>query len=184
MILAEGTFTGLAGPECELFQRVLKDCAGVGVEIGCLDGFSSAIILESSKLALYSIDPFIPDSMAPNLIGSRARFMENVQPFGDRAKLSADYSYNVVKGWRTPLDFLFIDGDHNYQAVLQDFNQWTPHLKVGGMLAIHDSRMYRPQGANFHPGPSQVALQEIYQKPERWTVIGEAFSLTVAVKSV
>ncbi len=182
MKLAEGTFTGLAGPECELFQKLLKDYEGTGVEIGCLDGFSSAIILECSKLVLHSIDPFIPDSMAPNLIGSRVRFMENVQPFGDRSKLSAEYSYNIVKDWDKPLDFLFIDGDHNYHAVMQDFVQWTPHLKVGGLLAIHDSRMYRPGGANFHPGPSHVAQQEIYLKPERWQVVGEAFSLTVAKK--
>jgi hypothetical protein len=108
------------------------------------------------------------------------RFEENVKPFGVRSKLSQDYSYNVAKVWSRPLDFLFIDGDHNFDAVMQDFDQWTPHLKTGGLLAVHDCRMFRAGGANFHPGPSRMAMTRIFDRPQKWKVIGEAISLVIA----
>ena len=182
MNFAEGTFAGLAGEELALFQSCLRGLNGQAVEIGCLDGFSTAHILDYSSLHLTSIDPFIPDSMAPSLIGSRARFDRNVAPWKDRSTLIADYSWTVVGAWNTPLDFLFIDGDHQYPSVLRDVTEWTPHLKAAGILAMHDSRMPRPGGAPFHPGPSQVAAELIYGRPEHWDIIGEAFSLTVARK--
>ena len=46
MNFADGTFAGLAGEEIALFQKVLDQLQGDGVEIGCLDGFSTAHILE------------------------------------------------------------------------------------------------------------------------------------------
>jgi hypothetical protein len=185
------TFQGLEGTEVSLFQRVLKGMEGFGVEIGCLDGFSTAIILDSSKLILVSIDPFIPDSMEKSLIGSKERFKHNVASFGHRSNLIEDYSYNVAKLDKAfdtgddrdnEIDFLFIDGDHTKAAVEKDWDDWVPRIKVGGILAMHDSRMYRPRGANFHEGSSKVAMERVYTQPSQWEVIGEAFSLTIAKK--
>jgi hypothetical protein len=36
------------------------------------------------------------------------------------------------------LDFVFIDGDHEYHAVRDDLSVWLPKLKWGGTLAGHD----------------------------------------------
>lgn len=182
MNLAEGTWGGLAGSEIELFQKLLGGMEGIAVEIGCMDGFSTAHLLECSKLHITSIDPFVPDSMAAHLIGQEARYHQNVAPWKDRAVLIKGYSHEVVVNWDKMLDFLFIDGDHTHLAVQRDYDQWTPYLKPGGILAMHDSRMGREGGANFHMGPSQVARDLVYGKPERWEIIGEAFSLTVARK--
>jgi len=180
MNFAAGTFAGLVDSEIAIFRRVLDQLDGDGIEIGCCDGYSTAHILELSKLRLTSIDPFIPDSMEASLIGSRARFADNVAPWKDRLTLIEDYSWNVVGRWNTPLDLLYIDGDHAYPAVLKDFELWTPHIKAGAILAMHDSRMSRPGGAPFHPGPSQVADALVYGRPDRWEIIGEAHALTVA----
>jgi len=35
-------------------------------------------------------------------------------------------------------DFIFIDGDHQYNSVKQDLNNFYPKLKAGGMFAGHD----------------------------------------------
>ena len=48
------------------------------------------------------------------------------------------YSPAVAAWWRTPLSFLFIDGGHGEEPAWADFRGWTPHLVVGGILAIHD----------------------------------------------
>jgi len=182
MIIAEGTFAGLAGEEIELFRKLIGGAEGEAVEIGCLDGWSTAHILECSRYRLTTIDPFIPDSMAENLVGSEERFRKNVEPWKDRVTLLKDYSWNVIVPWDRSLDFLFLDGDHQYANVLRDFQQWTPLIKQGGILGMHDSRMNRPGGANFHMGPSQVANEYVYGKPQHWEILGEAFSLTIARK--
>jgi predicted O-methyltransferase YrrM len=182
MNIAPGTFQGLAESEVELFRIHLKGIKGIGVEIGCLDGYSSAVILDASELHLTSIDPFVPDSMEPSLIGSRERYMCNIAPWNLRNTLIVGYSHQVVHHWQDNIDFLFIDGNHEYGEVMRDYNDWTPRLKQGGILAIHDARMMREGGAPFHPGPSRVAHEQVFSNPHEWEVIGEAFSLVIARK--
>lgn len=36
------------------------------------------------------------------------------------------------------IDFLFIDGDHRYDGVAQDFKMYSPLVKAGGTIAFHD----------------------------------------------
>ena len=36
------------------------------------------------------------------------------------------------------VDFVFIDGDHTYEGVKQDFEMYSPLVKDGGIVAFHD----------------------------------------------
>jgi len=47
------------------------------------------------------------------------------------AKLSA-----ILRGRK--IDFLFVDGDHTYQGVPQDFKIYHPFVHPGGIIAFHD----------------------------------------------
>jgi len=47
-------------------------------------------------------------------------------------------SPQVSSVWTTPLSFLFIDGGHGEAPARLDFQGWTPHVALGGTLAIHD----------------------------------------------
>lgn len=44
----------------------------------------------------------------------------------------------VARHWTTPIGFLFIDGGHGEAPAQRDYEGWTPHVAVGGTLAIHD----------------------------------------------
>ena len=44
----------------------------------------------------------------------------------------------VARHWATPIGFLFIDGGHGVEPARADYRAWTPHVAVGGTLAIHD----------------------------------------------
>lgn len=37
-----------------------------------------------------------------------------------------------------PLDFLFVDGDHTYEGVKEDFERYSPLVADGGVIALHD----------------------------------------------
>lgn len=36
------------------------------------------------------------------------------------------------------LDFIFIDGDHSYEGVKQDYYNYLPFVRKGGLIAFHD----------------------------------------------
>lgn len=38
----------------------------------------------------------------------------------------------------TPIDLLWIDGDHSYEGVKRDLTDWAPLVTPGGILACHD----------------------------------------------
>jgi len=44
----------------------------------------------------------------------------------------------AARHWQTPLAMVFIDGGHSLDAALTDYRCWTPHLRRGGILAVHD----------------------------------------------
>lgn len=39
---------------------------------------------------------------------------------------------------RHGIDFLFIDGDHTYEAAKKDFEMYAPLVKPGGIIGFHD----------------------------------------------
>lgn len=45
----------------------------------------------------------------------------------------------------TPLDFLFIDGDHTYEGVKKDFELYAPLVRKGGVIAFHDIAVHPPE---------------------------------------
>ena len=47
-------------------------------------------------------------------------------------------SPRVSAVWTTPLSLLFIDGGHGDEPARLDYEGWTPHVALGGTLAIHD----------------------------------------------
>ena len=43
-----------------------------------------------------------------------------------------------MAGKRGTIDFIFIDGDHSYEACKADIAAWAPLVKKGGVIAFHD----------------------------------------------
>ena len=38
----------------------------------------------------------------------------------------------------TKFDYIFIDGDHNYESVKKDVEDWLPKLKIDGYYPLHN----------------------------------------------
>jgi predicted O-methyltransferase YrrM len=58
-----------------------------------------------------------------------------------------------------PVDFLFIDGDHSYAGVKQDFEQFAPLVQSGGLIALHDIARHRAE-YDCHVDQFWAELQE------------------------
>jgi predicted O-methyltransferase YrrM len=82
-----------------------------------------------------------------DVVDARTGKMDTL-PFFRTAIHDADLEHSVVavvgrsplvaSTWTTPLAFLFIDGGHGEEPARQDYEGWTPHVAMGGTLAIHD----------------------------------------------
>lgn len=77
------------------------------------------------------------DADVPRLEGyaERGQRMELIR--GDSHTVEVQRSLRAVLH-RKPVDFLFIDGDHSYEGVRQDFWDYAPLVKPGGVIAFHD----------------------------------------------
>jgi predicted O-methyltransferase YrrM len=54
------------------------------------------------------------------------------------------------------LDFLFIDGDHTYKGVKEDFEMYSPLVRKGGVIAFHD--------ITKHPSKTECKVNEFWDE--------------------
>ena len=162
------------------------------VEIGSWQGKSSIMIAgglaRNPAARLYCVDPFGTDEdpeyqrlYYAGLIAKMDRsveqaFSENLHRSGLASIVQPvrGYSFEVVRNWTAPIDFLFIDANHEYDAVHRDFQQWTPFVRVGGLVALHDAGPW--------PGPLRVRDEDL--QPPAFDRFSQADSLAWAVKMV
>lgn len=68
--------------------------------------------------------------------------------------LNGEYISNLIS-------LLFIDGDHSYDGALADLTNFTPHVAIGGIVAIHDCAVK----TNIHPHQLHY---EVYNAVHKW----------------
>ena len=123
---------------------------GHGVEVGTHRADFAKIIIRQWKHGyLTCVDPWsVPDGyehQARFLANSQDRnddyqvAQESLQHFKTRTSMMRMTSDEAANHFTNrSLDFVYIDGDHSYQSVLNDLKLWWPKLKIGGILSGHD----------------------------------------------
>jgi len=104
------------------------------------------------------------DGMKSNTLFQK--FTENVHRYGvpRRIKALQGYSHEFSPSWTRPIDLLFIDGNHSYEAVRRDFEEWSRFVKPGGFLAMHD---VSEDPSYPHKGPLRV-VNEVIAPSREW----------------
>ena len=125
-------------------------------EIGCFEGKTSVALAEVTKGAVYSVDPFVPGRLGicyGHWIARthiRRKRLKNV-------RLLRGFSADVASSFDRSIDLLFIDANHSHEAVRQDWELWSPKVREGGRIALHDCK----QAPN---SPSYVGSMKFYQE--------------------
>lgn len=116
----------------------------VGCEIGVAEGFNAKDILDNLDIkCLYLVDPYHYSRIdksgvwnTPEEAENRRKAGEaNLKPYKNIAWIRKKSS-SVKK--LPPLDFVYIDGDHTYNAVKSDIKKYYKFVKKGGLVAGHD----------------------------------------------
>jgi predicted O-methyltransferase YrrM len=111
-----------------------------GAEIGVSEGkFSRYMCDHVPGLHLLCVDPWSAYGRISQRICD-GRYAEAVKMTGKYnvqivRKTSLKAAEDVVDG---SLDFVYIDGDHRFDAVMLDIILWAPKVKRDGVVALHD----------------------------------------------
>lgn len=105
----------------------------IGVEIG-VDRCDTTIYLLENSLNLkhlYAVDPYINRKSRLEIV------KKQLEPYSNCTFINSTSSdaANIIPN---ELDFIFIDGDHSYEAVLSDLQNYVPKIRSGGLLTGHD----------------------------------------------
>jgi len=127
------------------------------VEIGSYRGRSTIALafgsLSGPQNRIYSIDPFIDfKGVLGGEFGPKdqAKFYKNIlfARVGEIVSLIALSSSAASRGWiKTNICLLWIDGDHAYESVIEDFWAWKPFLIENAVVVFHDINTSGVQGA-------------------------------------
>ena len=112
----------------------------VAVEIGSYIGASSLMIGSALKKdsLLYCIDTWENDAMTEGNWDTFSVFLKNTASVSDKIKTIKSESVKAAGEFSYLIDYLFIDGDHSYDAVKADTESWFNKLKIGGLIVMHD----------------------------------------------
>lgn len=142
----------------DLYSNVIKSLPDnskiveIGAYKGCSTSFLAVEIINSGKnIKLDVIDSWNGENEteAPwqSYVGAIDKPTGDI--FEDFKKNLAPVFHiiNPVQSLSTPaaalyedksLDFIFIDGDHNYEGINKDLHAWRPKMKDGAIMAGHD----------------------------------------------
>ena len=117
------------------------------VEIGCYAGGSACLMLQRPNTNVISIDlgePINPDIVKQNVnnlntLGNQYSYIQA----NSQKKETVEQLKNLIDG----IDILFIDGDHSYNGVINDFNLYSKMVKSGGYIIFDDynDHQYSPE---------------------------------------
>lgn len=122
---------------------------GVIVELGSWTGGGALLMAPFliRKKSFHAVDTFnahlMPDEYVQNYLKGRKHldvFNENISPIKKRVVVHQGLTNDVAAAWPKGLaiDLLFIDADHSYKGVSEDWRNWRPFVRKGGIIVFHD----------------------------------------------
>lgn len=154
-------------------QQGAKDKA---VEIGCYAG-EGTVILANHFGEVTAVDPWINGYDGGDVASFQApmkwvfkAWQQRTQPFANIRHARMTSQNAVTQFDDASLDFVYVDGDHRYEAVKDDLTLYLPKLRKGGVMAGHD--------LSFNS--VQLALKDVFGGATEFTVFdGDSWGLVV-----
>jgi len=186
--LASAAFRKLRGDRRAAILQTIPENA-VCAEIGVWKGDFSERIRATERLhALHLIDPwrFVPSYPQRWYGGSAARNQNDmdrihqdvVHRFANDPCVHIHRLDSVSAASRfddAALNWVYVDADHSYQAVLTDLEAWAPKIKPGGMLAGDDYTWQDEEGTYSVKRAVQDFVAQ--RSPHEMSVVGSQFLL-------
>lgn len=117
-----------------------------GAEIGVLAGWTHWFLLDNRpELSMIGVDSWQVRSGSceygdvDRMASAKTAFNEMSKQYGSRSRvINEDSAVAASQVEDESLDFVFIDGDHTYEACKRDILAWLPKVKPAGWITGHD----------------------------------------------
>jgi predicted O-methyltransferase YrrM len=157
--------------------------AKTAVELGVFEGVNTLTIAASlaSDGSLYAVDPFTKGRLGlcyGKLICKSQLTKHKLQ---EKVKFLEMLSFDAVMHISEPIDFIFVDGDHSLDGVKRDWADWSPKVKKGGYIALHDTSVPKHDARVQELGSYQY-FQSHISKDTRFKKVAEVDSLNILQK--
>lgn len=145
---------GLVNVVNDLSTRLNRNV--VGLEIGVCKGENIVHFLEHTNKIdkIHCIDPYLPymDWVGPVTQEDMDLYlditMKNFESHKDKIVFYKETSDTCVHKFQDEqFDYIFIDGDHSYEGVKKDLNNYYSKVKKGGVFSGHDINLPTVQQA-------------------------------------
>jgi len=151
-----------------------------GAEIGVREGEFSEILCQANpQLELFSVDPYHvhPDykfgrGNEENANATFLRAIKRLEPYN--CSLVRHFSMDAVQQFGPEsLDFVYIDGNHEFRNVVDDISEWSKRVRKGGIVSGHDYAIFNNHSKReliqvFHAVTAYTQAYEI----NPWFVLG------------
>jgi hypothetical protein len=140
-----------------------------GAEIGVEQGkFSESLCRANPGVWLACIDPwqtytrYLDHVSQPKLDGFYHEALARLAPFG--CEIIRKYSMEAVRQFEPlSLDFVYIDGNHEFEYVVNDIIEWSKVVRPGGIVSGHDYRRDKADRIPFHVIQATQAYADAYK---------------------
>lgn len=146
----------------------------VGAEIGVAKGDHAKILCDNiPDLKLYCIDVWEDYPGYNEYIGRITRYYEKAKvllsPYN--CIFIKKFSMDAVKDFEDgSLDFVYIDGAHDFKNVAMDVCEWTPKVRTGGIVYGHD---FKRSNRHVNAVKDVIPAYMYAHKINPWFVLGE-----------
>ena len=181
---ADEILTYTSSRELRALYEIASSCSkdAVALEIGSHLGASSCYIaagLSKVNGHLFCVDSWQNETMPEGEQNTFSDFRKNIHGLREYItpvrKMSNDVSNKDVK---VPLNLVFIDGDHSYEAVKSDFELVQKWIAKDGIIAFHDFSNSDYEGVTRVVGEALASVDWklagyvdtlVWIKPASWT---------------
>jgi hypothetical protein len=129
-------------PMIARLRQVFSNTPLIGVEIGVAEGKNAENMFKTLNIThLYLIDPYeiyVENGRLETRYSNREAVMKAIlKPFWNRItflKLKSQDAVNMIP----QVNFVYIDGSHDYDAVRRDIQLYASKVSPGGLIGGHD----------------------------------------------
>lgn len=180
----------LGSQDADEFTALLEEYAALHVhcflEIGSMYGWSLQHFIHYASDGATAIVVDLPMGPGDWRHSTQQHYVETVWPAWAAAKncdlhLIQENSHHDTTWIKVAdhlagrkLDFLFIDGDHQYESIRLDYEMYSPLVRAGGMIALHDIAELENGGGHqfWQEVRKNYAHRELLMAPDRKKGIG------------
>ncbi len=129
-------------------KKYFKNKPITAIEIGTDRGYNAKDILKRLNVRrIYLIDPYEEygdylnseeNKTKKHLSNAEKVAKKGLSKYKNKVIWIKNFSDNAIKKIKEKVDFVYVDGNHEYEYVKRDIKNYWPLIKKGGILAGHD----------------------------------------------